>query len=204
MPPPCTETLHADFCAIIRPGWTPEKQDSFSNYMGQTIQAWSKINADTLHWMFDGTEESNDLLWKLFDDGKLIGGAQGDGKSSDDDVNVVAGNIQKSFYGFTIPTLWQLSETYAFVLDSGYDCNKEYPVEDYLDKDTMDATGACYDGRRYYLVYPKGDAEECSCSYIHTHCERTCRDNKFSAPPGLDSLNGTLFGNITKEDLIKG
>ncbi|KAI0173811.1 hypothetical protein BJ166DRAFT_492378 [Pestalotiopsis sp. NC0098] len=36
------------------------------------------------------------------------------------------------------------------------------------------------------------------------HCERQCRDNKFSAPPGLDLLDGSDFGGITKEDLITG
>ncbi|KAL2675732.1 hypothetical protein Neosp_011923 [[Neocosmospora] mangrovei] len=145
-----------------------------------------------------------DVPWDVISDVKLVNGILSDREDSGDQREDLQAKIEKSFYGFTIPTLWRLFETYAFVLDSGYDCNKEYPAEDYLDKDTMDATSACYDGRRYYLVYPKDDSEECSCSYIHTHCETTCRNNKLSALPGLESLDGTLFGGITKEDLIKG
>lgn len=113
-------------------------------------------------------------------------------------------NIEKSVYGFSIPVLWRLSETYAFVLDSGYGCDEQYPVKDYLDEATMDATSACYDGKRYYLVHPKGDSEECSCSYVGRRCEMRCSNSKFSAPPGLDSLDGEMFGGITTADLIKG
>ncbi|KAI8692013.1 hypothetical protein NCS56_00195800 [Fusarium sp. Ph1] len=91
---------------IIGPGWTPEKQDSFSSYMGQTIQDWSKVNSATLYWMFNGTDEAIDMLWDIFSDGKLIGGRQGDGESSKEDVQSLTANIEKSFYGFTIPTLW--------------------------------------------------------------------------------------------------
>ncbi|KAJ4197154.1 hypothetical protein NW767_009046 [Fusarium falciforme] len=197
-------TLAKDLLPSKDSDWTPEKQASFNSYMGQIIKYWSGANVNALRWIFDGTDEAIDTLWNLISDGKLVGGPLYDGESTLKQEDDLQANIEKSFYGLNIPTLWRLSETYAFVLDSGYNCNEEYPVKDYLDEDTMDATSVCYEGRRYYLVYPKGDSEECSCSYIHTHCERTCKNNKFSAPPGLDSLDGTLFGGITKEDLIKG
>ncbi|KAJ3471898.1 hypothetical protein MRS44_001997 [Fusarium solani] len=197
-------TLAKDLLSSKKPKWTEEKQASFNRYMGQTSKFWSDANADALYWPFNDIDEAIDMLWDVISDGKLVDGTLSNGQSTPDQRDDLQANIEKSFYGFTIPTLWRLSETYAFVLDSGYDCNKEYPVEDYLDEDTMDATSACYDGLGYYLVYPKGDSEECSCSYIHTHCERTCENNKFSAPPGLDSLDGQAFGGITTADLIKG
>ncbi|KAJ4259837.1 hypothetical protein NW757_001787 [Fusarium falciforme] len=197
-------TLAKDLLPSKDSDWTPEKQASFNSYMGQIIKYWSGANVNALRWIFDGTDEAIDTLWNLISDGKLVGGPLYDGESTLKQEDDLQANIEKSFYGLNIPTLWRLSETYAFVLDSGYNCNEEYPVKDYPDEDTMDATSVCYEGRRYYLVYPKGDSEEFSCSYIHTHCERTCKNNKFSAPPGLDSLDGTLFGGITKEDLIKG
>jgi hypothetical protein len=68
----------------------------------------------------------------------------------------------------------------------------------------MEATGACIDGKRYYLAHSDGDAVKCFCQHIQGPCQRECRNNKFSAPPGLDSLDGKIFGGITKEDLIKG
>ncbi|KAM6532557.1 hypothetical protein FSOLCH5_001981 [Fusarium solani] len=152
-------TLAKDLLSSKKPKWTEEKQASFNSYMGQTSKFWSDANADALYWLFNGIDEAIDMLWDVISDGKLVDGTLSNGQSTPDQRDDLQANIEKSFYGFTIPTLWRLSETYAFVLDSGYDCNKEYPVEDYLDEDTMDATSACYDGRRYYLVYPKGDAK---------------------------------------------
>lgn len=201
--------------------WTPEKQDSFSNYMGQIVDGWANITSIALKKIFDGTPESLDVLWDAMSEGKLAEGKYGhgtdDGDDNDDDKeevsendkNELRANIQKTFYGFAIPAIWRASETYAFILDSGYGCEEDHPASDYLEDDTMDATDACIDNRRYYLVYPDGDSKilESSCVGGDDNCatDRYVR-NKFSKPPGLGSLGGKdrNFGGITREDLIKG
>ncbi|SPJ71095.1 uncharacterized protein FTOL_00823 [Fusarium torulosum] len=187
-------TLAKDLMSSKKPEWTPEKVDSFASYMGQVIKGWAQVNANTLYWIFNGTEESNSLLWSIISDGKLLGGSDQDKKSGKEQDEDLQTSIEKSFYGYTIPMLWNLTETHAFVIDSGYNCLEEYPLEDYLSKATMDATNACYGGTRYYLVHVKGDAESCSCKPPNTQCE--CVNNKFSVPPGLESLDGQLFGGI--------
>ncbi|PKX96188.1 uncharacterized protein P174DRAFT_503368 [Aspergillus novofumigatus IBT 16806] len=111
-------------------------------------------------------------------------------------ASALRASISKAFFGFAIPSIWAVSGTYAFIIDSGYDCGTIDPMGDYLDEDTMHATAGCYGGKLYYLASPKGDAS--------TRTEGGCFDNKFSAPPGIDSLDGKDFGGITVGDLITG
>ncbi|GIJ90274.1 hypothetical protein Asppvi_009228 [Aspergillus pseudoviridinutans] len=67
---------------------------------------------------------------------------------------------------------------------------------DYLDEDTMHAMGGYYGGNLYYLPSLKGDGSTCT--------EGGCIDNKFSAPPGVDSQDGKDFGGVTVADITKG
>jgi hypothetical protein len=183
--------------------------------MGQVLVGWQKLANASVSALFNGNDTSIDLLWDIISDGKLIdAGIDGDGWDySDDDSEEVDtsgddihGRIERSFYGFTIPAVWRISQTYAFVLDSGYNCYEEDPVKDYVTKEAMDATSTCYDGRRYYLVYPKeDDTGDCQTDcHWNGSCDKHCTRNKFVAPPGLSSLNGTSFGGITTKDLIVG
>ncbi|KAK4176678.1 putative necrosis-inducing factor-domain-containing protein [Triangularia setosa] len=97
--------------------------------------------------------------------------------------------ITKTIFGFGIPHLWRFSKSYAFILESGADCNAHRPVLEYLSDDTMDKAGVCVNGRKYYLVMP--DWEDGQCEWT-----------KFVLPPGFVSLS--VYGGVTKEDLIIG
>lgn len=187
--------------------WTPESQDAFSSYMGQTINGWGNVTSLALQKIFDGSDESINILWDTMSNGKLIEGKFEEDPPESNSETELRANIAKSFFGYSIPSLWRVSQSYAFIIDSGYGCGDEDKdvLDDYLEDKTMEATGACVDGRSYYLVYPDGDSETCHCEhYDGGPCQKVCVDSKFSAPPGLDSLDGTVFGGITKEDLIKG
>jgi hypothetical protein len=112
--------------------------------------------------------------------------------------------MKKCFFGYSIPALWQASKSYAFISDAGHACGGN-ELTQYLADDTMKATGACVDGNQYYLVYPDGEANVCkSVCYDKGPCQRVCSDQKFSAPPGLDSLKQGNFGGITTGDLVTG
>ncbi|KGO73174.1 Glycoside hydrolase, superfamily [Penicillium italicum] len=187
--------------------WNPQSQDTFSNYMGQVVDGWANVSSLSLEQLFDGKPKSIKTLGEIISNGKLVDGKFEQEPSKDDeatDINDLRTNIQKCFFGYSIPALWQASKAYAFIIDAGYACGGKEPT-DYLADDTMDATGACVDGQQYYLVYPDGDATVCKryCS-DHGPCSQACSDNKFSAPPGLDSLKGGNFGGISKSDLVKG
>ncbi|EYB33358.1 hypothetical protein FG05_10561 [Fusarium graminearum] len=192
--------------------WTVEKRDDFKSYMGQVLDGWQKLANASVASLFNGSDpESVKTLWSLISDGKMIqAGVKGDGSKiiKDDGVSTIdlRKHVAKTFYGYIIPTVWRVSETYAFILDSGYDCYAEYPSEDYVTKEAMDATSTCYGGRRYYLVYPKEDniggcINDCT---WNGQCSTTCKKNKFIAPPGLSTLNATSFGGITAQDLVVG
>ncbi|KXX78980.1 Killer toxin subunits alpha/beta [Madurella mycetomatis] len=194
--------------------WLPEERAAFSNYMGQSIDGWRKAAQRALNKLFDGSDESLEILWDVMSDGKLIDGrfvttpALSDNKKKRDDD--LRDNVAKSFFGYAIPTLWRLSETYAFVLDTGLGCTDDKnPLREYLDDDAMAATGDCVNGKQYYLVHPAGESNgECRChsySAPGVCIDLRCEDHKkFSVPPGLNSLNGRTFGAVTEQNLIKG
>jgi hypothetical protein len=185
-------------------GWTVEKQDAFSDYMGQAVNAWANITEMALQQIFDGSDTT--LITALIAGGQFIeGGVNG----AQRDPDVTAGGttqatleaaIAKSMFAFAIPALWGLAGTRAFVLDSGYDCGTVDPETDYLSTSTMHTTAGCYNGKLYYLVNPDGDAQSCSVT-DHT---TICTDNEFSVPPGISTLDGTRFGGVTVTDLITG
>jgi hypothetical protein len=89
-------------------------------------------------------------------DGKLIVGMwpKGVERPDNNSASELRANIAKTFFGFGLPALWRASRNYAFVIDSGFGCDADKPLDNYLDDATMDATGAFFDGRRYYLVHP--------------------------------------------------
>ncbi|THC89509.1 hypothetical protein EYZ11_011043 [Aspergillus tanneri] len=164
--------------------WTPEKQDAFSNTMGQTIDGRGNVTSLALGKLFNGTDKSVKIFGSAISDGKFIEGKrEGNPPKSGNAQNELRANIAKSFFGYSIPALWRVSKTYAFIIDSGYGCAEGKKLSDYLDDHTMDATGVVTDGGP---------------------CQQVCRDNKFSEPPGLDSLINGNFGGITKDDLVKG
>ncbi|KAK3934563.1 putative glycoside hydrolase [Diplogelasinospora grovesii] len=186
--------------------WTAEKQDAFSAYMGQVISAWGNITDQSLKTLFDGSDNSVALLTTLVADGHFIeGGINGAIVAPDIGVEPTLADLQasisKAFFAFGIPSLWSVAGTRAFILDSGYDCGTVDPESGYLNTDTMHKTAGCYNGKLYYLVNPDGDAQSCSGG---DGVAVSCSDNDFSAPPGIDALDGSRFGGVTVSDLITG
>jgi hypothetical protein len=193
--------------------WSVAGQDKFSHYMGTVVWGWANVTTLALSKLFDGTPESLDILWNSMSNGKLVSGRGGNTTSSQDEYNPdvdVLGGITKTFFGFAIPALWRYSRAYAFVMDSGLGCSEDKgPVREYIDDAVMEKSGACVDGKQYYLVYPSGQAvKDCWCRHYRAPGE--CDDlvcgekNKFSPPPGLNTLSGNLWGGIQAADIIKG
>lgn len=176
--------------------------------MGQVAGAWGNLTEETLKSLFNGSDSSVSLLTSVISDGKMI---EGGGYSTDpssvgsnsETLSALANDIAKGFFAYAIATVWPLAGTHAFVLDSGYDCGAAPEISTLTTK-VMTATGGCYNGKQYYLVYPSGGSTVCSDSCSGAHCQELCKSNTFSAPPGLDTLDGSRWGGVTITDLIAG
>ncbi|GLA49848.1 hypothetical protein CBS147343_3007 [Aspergillus niger] len=197
---------------VLPPGdkakWTPEGQDEFSAYLGQVVYGWSNITSQALEDLFSGTNESMNALWEVMSDGKLIEGKRDHYPSYTGNVqNELIANINKYVIGFALPALWRQAGSYTFILDSGQSCDDNPNIGEYLEDDTIEATGVCVDNRQYYLVYPDGHATDCTCKIINDSgpCQTVCKDNKFSAPNGIQYISGeNSYYGITANDLVKG
>jgi GH18 family chitinase len=199
-------TIAKDLLSTSESEWSEESQDTLSNYLGQSITAWGNITAVALERLFDGKDDSIRTLHAILDDGKLLSGGGAEIQPSPPETSEpeLENNIAKAFFAYAIPSAWTFSKHYAFVIDSGYDCSAQDPLDDYLDADVMHATYGCVDNRLYYLAAPKGDSKTCHCVYTKNHCDKVCVNTHFEAPPGLESLDGKNFGGVSVQDLIQG
>ncbi|KAL2198587.1 class V chitinase-like protein [Corynascus similis CBS 632.67] len=197
-------TIAKDVLPSMQHEWTEGMQAKFGTMLSRVIEGWQNTTALAVQELFSGSDESIGILWNVMSGGKFIEGKPAPGTkppSGDENTdNELRANLKRSIYAFAIPNLWRVSQTFAFVLDSGTGCNEKKALQDYLEDETMDATGVCIDGRQYYLVAPVDGSK--TCDWVNGMWDCTL-DSKFSAPPGLDRL-GADFGYLTKEDFVKG
>ena len=157
--------------------------------------------------LFQGSDESIKVLTTLISNGNLIEGGQQDSALSptlqppnqtQTALNEMAAKI---FYAYAIPAAWNVTGQGAFVLDTGLACDAVNPIAQYLDQDTRDATATCYYDRLYFLATPIGSSQNCDGAF---DTAVTCRDNMFSAPPGVHALDGVAFEGVRVSDIIIG
>jgi hypothetical protein len=195
----------------FRKDWTPEKGYGFEKLLGNLLDGWSAMAEASIYQLFNGTDESIAILSQLIQDGKLIDGmASTPPKDPPSDTSIKA-YVARSYYAYAIPAAWSISGTKAFVLDAGeYPCGTRNPFSGFssggwLNDDTAKQTYVCVDNKMYYLVYPKGDALICDVGGGAGGLpQRSCTANPFSAPPGLETLDGIQYGQITSQDLVRG
>ncbi|PYH88504.1 hypothetical protein BO71DRAFT_467833 [Aspergillus ellipticus CBS 707.79] len=182
--------------------WTEEKQKTFTDTLGL-------CSMDPI--------PSIALLTKLMTNGNLIegsGGAPGIGNTTTTGTtSQIESSINKAFFGFAIPSVWAVSGTSAFVVDSGYPCSAQNPLTDYMTAATQEATYSSYNDKLYYLDHPDGAWKGCTVTEKElaqrTDCPEcgtsTCVEDAtyFTAPPGLSSLGGGSWGYITLPELIE-
>lgn len=170
------------------------------------MSGWSAATDQALGRLFNGKDPSVRKLTSIISDGKFI---QGDGaepisKPPLETLTSMEASIAKSFFAFAIPAIWHVSGQFPFVIDSGYDCGTVDPLGTFLSAETMHATAGCYQGKLYYLASLKGAAQSCPTSVCIAGCSTMCSANKFSAPSGLEWLDGKSFGGVTRSDIIIG
>ncbi|PYH70942.1 chitinase [Aspergillus vadensis CBS 113365] len=187
--------------------WAPKYQDSFTFTLGSVVYGWSATAQNQLWNLFNGSDASISLLSTMIANGNLIEGGGGSPLAdylTNSQINAqIESYISKAFFGFAIPSVWAVSGTAAFVVDSGYDCSAQNPLTDYMTASTQESTYACYNNKLYYLVHPHGKWRGCSSK--DSGSTSTCSDQTyFTAPPGLSSLGSGSWGNITVSELIIG
>jgi hypothetical protein len=153
--------------------------------------------------LFDGSDSSIDALTAAIQDGRLISGS-GDtvaDPSADKPQFEIENDIATAFYGMAVPAVWSAAGTAPFIINSGYRCGVVDPLGAYLSSDTMHQTAVCVDSDLYYIASPKGDALNCITPSIG---RPECKNNRFSIPPGLNSLDGSSWAKLKYEDIVTG
>lgn len=180
-------------------GWDQQDQWAFKSYMGSVWQAWKNTTESTSIKLFNGSPTSTDLLARVIKDGKMITGSN-EGNTPIKHMSIVKMRnlMEKSFYSYVIPILWQKAGINVFVMDTGRSCNPstkpsdwENPVPSQVYNDDMAVAGAYFQNKLYFLMYPEGASDGCQIATGSTMCGVTY---KFTVPPGLDTMGQRLGG----------
>ncbi|KAL5043915.1 hypothetical protein BDW71DRAFT_216052 [Aspergillus fruticulosus] len=175
-------------------GWDEDDEIAFKSYMGDVWRGWKNSTEMASRALFNGSDSTITLLTRMMKDGKLIEGSSAGNEGADE----ITGDerkayIEKSFYAYVIPQVWQRSGQNVFVIDTGgLECDDSNPVSDYLDDTTADTTKVCFQEKRYYLVHLNGDASNSCQDAGNASGTSLCFPYKFSVPPGLDTLGTTM------------
>ncbi|KAL4744337.1 hypothetical protein BDW72DRAFT_212797 [Aspergillus terricola var. indicus] len=175
-------------------GWDESDEIAFKSYMGDVWRAWKNSTESASMALFNGSDSTITLLTRMMKDGKLIEGSSA-GNEAVEEISFgdKKAYIEKSFYAYVIPQVWQKSGQNVFVIDTGgLACDDSNPVSDYLDDSTANATKACFNEKRYYLVHLNGDASNSCQDAGNASGTSLCFPYKFSVPPGLDTFGTTL------------
>ncbi|OBT82848.1 hypothetical protein VE02_08437 [Pseudogymnoascus sp. 03VT05] len=168
-------------------------QDTLLSTLSQATQAWASTVDALNKKLFDGSDSSIKMLGDMMADGALL---ENPSVLSDQDILVY---LERALFSRLIPSAWQLSSQKPFILDAGVPCGTVDPTIEYLEKDVADKTWACAGNKLYYLVVLKGNAATCT-----TGREGFCKHNYYSAPAGIDKLDGKLWGGVKLEDFVVG
>ncbi|KAE8420410.1 hypothetical protein BDV36DRAFT_293297 [Aspergillus pseudocaelatus] len=108
--------------------------------------------------------------------------------------------IERAFYGYLIPRIWQGSGTRAFVIDTNHACDGSNPISDYLDDTDAEATAVCFEDKLYYVAYPDGNPGD-TCQLPGS--TPVCVPLKFKVPPVLEELTGEIreYGGVKPVDI---
>jgi hypothetical protein len=169
--------------------------------MGQVIWGWLNLTEQANDFVFSGQEAAIAPLTTFIQNGHFIeGNLSGHAKPDPPSNSVLQASIMRMFYGFSIPVVWSLSGTSAFVTDSGYPCSTSNPlVPDYLTVIDSSATEVCFNNEVSYLVGMNPDATQCNPG------EKGCiSPPPFTTPPGLDALGNSQYAGLNISDLVIG
>ncbi len=157
--------------------------------------------------LFGGRDESINVLTTLISNGNLLGGGQQNSSfrpsltAPNQTQTALAEMAAKIFYAYAIPSAWNVTGQAAFVVDTGLPCDAVNPAADNLNNDVRDTTATCYYEHLYFIASPLGAARDCDGA---SDTAVVCRDNLFSAPPGVGALDGVAFEGVRVSDIVIG
>ncbi|KAE8340580.1 hypothetical protein BDV24DRAFT_175262 [Aspergillus arachidicola] len=183
-------------------GWDEEDQWEFMGFMTDVWHTWQNETENTSRYLFSGTEDAIRDLTKIIRDGQLIQGSfEGATPPTEMSATEIQALVERAFYGYLIPRIWQSSGTRAFVIDTNHACDGSNPIPDYLHDTDAETTAVCFEDKLYYVAYPDGNAGD-TCQLPGS--TPVCVPLKFKVPPGLDELTGAVkdYGGMKPVDIV--
>ncbi|KAK5662278.1 hypothetical protein OQA88_8184 [Cercophora sp. LCS_1] len=138
----------------------------------QLVEEWANITETASRQLFSGDDKDIQTLSAMISNGTMLGNADGT-RLIDDHISRHVEALKSRAVSMVISTLWSLSGQGVFVLDADHECGTDPQSTSNLSKETARETGACYEGRQYYLVSTTGGGQ-------------------FKTPPELEWLKSSI------------
>ncbi|KAL4920791.1 hypothetical protein BDW62DRAFT_208888 [Aspergillus aurantiobrunneus] len=176
-------------------------QEALDSAIAQLAEEWQSGLNNTVNTLFNGSTSSIAQLYNFIRDGKFFF----DRVPSDFELQK---DVQRAPYVYLIPNAWHLSRDVPFIFESEFSCENGEPVLSETDKQNWfwstkeDGTASnfwqCIDDKAYYLVGADNkNGWKCDPDW-------TCEGSGFYPLHGAGELDGTNWGGITYQDIIKG
>ncbi|OBT85922.1 hypothetical protein VE02_04509 [Pseudogymnoascus sp. 03VT05] len=176
-----------------------ERQNDIATTLGKVVSAWySTVDTFNQH-LFNGSQSTIDELTGMISDGKMMGRAT---NVTDLDIQ---GYLETAIFSILIPRARELGGDVVFILDSGAPCGAVNPDVAHFSAETKGANSwGCADDKLYYIVGFSGASRACSGDNSGSRPGTICVTNEFELVDGADKVDGTVWGKITREDIVAG
>ncbi|KAF2275938.1 glycoside hydrolase [Westerdykella ornata] len=171
-----------------------------ANQLSAMVMNWKELTNSTMGEFFAGDEKGITALFKMINQNKML-------NAMPQSVLDMEQTTLRALYASLIPYSWKLRDSHAVLVDTGFNCDDVGSGDyKYMYPDN-DKAAACVDGKKYFLLNPKGDAT--TCRDMGNWAVR-CEEHAMTALPGFDSLGEkdkhtgrVKWGGITREDIAR-
>ncbi|KAK1584917.1 uncharacterized protein LY79DRAFT_519676 [Colletotrichum navitas] len=172
-----------------------------SAIMGTVFEQWKDTEVAYVEHVF--SVKDNDTVAYLtatLDNGLM--------QSTPDDINFrdMAKVLKKVFYAQLMVTAWQsvAAARQPFILKTNLPCDmkkgqRSSALWPFIPDDDHERAAACYNGALFYLLDVRSQGVELN---VGSPSIRPSENPPFSALYGTETIDGTMWGGVTKEDIV--
>ncbi|KAF5011810.1 hypothetical protein FDECE_2100 [Fusarium decemcellulare] len=174
-------------------------ENDLNTRMGAVVEIWANSASNFASQIFSGDSVQVNRLGALIKDGKLAATPFGGNDQGTPSAEEMKQLTKKALFADLIPRAWRLSNLPLgpFILKSNKNCGGEVVWN--LSNESRDKYGICINGEMFILTSAPDPGKNCG----YSGDTSSCLEDFFDLP-GADTLDGSAWGGLTVEDIVRG